>query len=91
MRSVVNSGEAEVSTIIFINKVPSFVDISYHPAFIATHIITHLTSQKVQQPAVFYAEKRINERCHGDGMQVAYVSNVTRPRDAIQRLGINKC
>ena len=39
---------------------------------------------KVQQPAEFYAEKRINECCHGDGMQVAYVSNVTRPLDAIQ-------
>ena len=38
----------------------------------------------VQQPAVFYAEKRINERCHGDGMHVAYASNVTRPRHAIQ-------
>ena len=29
-------------------------------------------------------EKRVNERCHGGGMQVAYVSNVTQPRDAIQ-------
>ena len=28
-------------------------------------------------------KKRINERCHGDGIRVAYVSNVTRPRDAI--------
>ena len=28
-------------------------------------------------------KKELNERCHGDGMKVAYVSNVTRPRRAI--------
>ena len=126
MRSAVNSGEAEVSTIIFINShmrsEPYHDDLhtfrgdtkqrrhrrnggsSYamderrcrHDMMITRLLLQHIntsymTKGKVQQPAVFYAEKRINECCHSDGMQVAYVSNVTRPRFSIVRLGMNKC
>ena len=57
MRSVVNSGEAQVKKISTV-----VLDISYHWAFITTH----LTSQKVQQPAVLsktYVANGINERC----------------------------
>ena len=53
------------------NYQPCFVlivDISHHPAFIATHIFlsTHLTLQNVQQTAqtvVFDAANILNERC----------------------------
>ena len=57
MRSVVNSGEAQVKQISTV-----VLDISYHWALITTH----LTSQKVQQPAVMsktYVANGINERC----------------------------
>ena len=59
MRSVVNSWEVEVSTIIFINN--RLLQTFHITRLLLQHIKTHLTSQKVQQPAVFYAEKRINE------------------------------
>ena len=52
--------EADVKTII--NRAcRHFTLIS---GLLLQHISTHLTSQKVQQPAVFYAAKRINECCH---------------------------
>ena len=57
MSSVVNSGEAQVKQISTV-----VLDISYHWALITTH----LTSQKVQQPAVMsktYVANGINERC----------------------------
>ena len=55
MRLVVNSGEAQVKQISTV-----VLDISYHWALITTH----LTSQKVQQPAV---------------MSKTYVANYKRP------------
>ena len=56
-------------------------DISYNPAFIATHINTCITTSESRPTTMIkYVSSKHNKRT----LQVAYVTNERRPRGAIQ-------
>ena len=79
MRSVVNSGEAQVKKISTV-----VLDISYHWALITAH----LTSQKVQQPAVMSKTREviIREASHS-GVNMRLHVYVTEKPDPSGRRG----